>query len=92
MASRKSTITRPMNFETAFKELESRVQKLEEENLPLEEALKVFEEGVALTRFCNQALNAAEQRLQELTADPADGIPVLKDMDLTQFLENSNQS
>lgn len=79
-----------MNFETAFKELENRVQKLEEENLPLEEALKVFEEGVALTRFCNNALNAAEQRLQELMADPAEGTHVLKDIDLTQFLKNSN--
>lgn len=82
-----------MNFETAFRELEKCVQKLEEENLPLEQALKVFEEGVALTRFCNQTLNAAEQRLQELTTAPAEGAPVLKDMDLTQFLENSkNQS
>lgn len=79
-----------MNFETAFKELENRVRKLEEENLPLEEALKVFEEGVVLTRFCNQALNAAEQRLQELTADPAEGTPVLKDMNLSQFLDNPN--
>lgn len=75
-----------MNFETAFKELEKRVQKLEEENLPLEQALEVFEEGVALTRFCNQALNAAEQRLQELTANAA-GEAVLKDMDMAQFLK-----
>jgi exodeoxyribonuclease VII small subunit len=91
MASRKSTMTRPMNFETAFKELEKRVKKLEEEDLPLEQALKVFEEGVALTRFCNQALNTAEQRLQELTAAPAEGGPVLKDLDLAQFLDNSGK-
>ncbi|MEZ0328916.1 MAG: exodeoxyribonuclease VII small subunit [Dissulfuribacterales bacterium] len=75
-----------MNFETAFKELEKRVQKLEEENLPLEQALKVFEEGVTLIRFCNQALNAAEQRLQELTANAA-GEPVLKDIDMAQSLK-----
>lgn len=78
-----------MNFETAFKELETRVKKLEEENLPLEEALKVFEEGIMLVRFCNQSLDAAEQRLQELTANAA-GEPVLKDLDMTQFLEKQN--
>jgi exodeoxyribonuclease VII small subunit len=88
MASRKSDTQRPIDFETAFKELEKRVQLLEKEDLPLKQALKTFEEGIALVRFCTQSLNAAEQRLQELTETASKEV-VLKDLDMTKFLNNT---
>ncbi|MEF3167875.1 MAG: exodeoxyribonuclease VII small subunit [Deltaproteobacteria bacterium] len=54
-------------FEDMLKELEKIVQRLEEEDLPLEEALAVFEEGIRLSRHCSSYLDQAEKRIQLLT-------------------------
>ena len=62
------------SFETALAELEDRVRQLDSGELPLEQALQVFEEGVALQKECQELLDAAEQQVIELTdadADPA---------------------
>lgn len=49
-----------------MRELEALVERLEQGDLPLEEALKQFERGVALTRACQTALKAAEQKVEIL--------------------------
>jgi len=54
------------DFERSLAELESLVQKLESGDLPLEEALKTFERGIALTRSCQTALKAAQQKVEIL--------------------------
>jgi len=54
------------NFEKALQELEELVKKMETGELGLEETLKYFERGVALTRNCQQALAEAEQKVQIL--------------------------
>ena len=54
------------DFEEALKELESIVERMEQGDLSLEESLKCFERGVALTRTCQEALKTAEQRVQIL--------------------------
>lgn len=59
---------KPVDFEQALAALETQVQRLEGGDLPLEEALKAFEEGVRLTRQCQQSLDAAEQKVQLLLA------------------------
>ncbi len=51
-------------------ELETVVGRLEQGDVPLEDALKAFEQGVALTRACQQALAAAEQKVEVLLARP----------------------
>lgn len=56
-----------VDFERALRELESLVEKLEHGELPLEESLRHFERGVALTRECQAALKAAEARVEILT-------------------------
>jgi len=56
-------------FEEALSRLEQIVQTLEAGNLPLEESLKAFEEGIALARFCAGQLEAAERRIELLTKD-----------------------
>ncbi len=66
MSSRKPTPNPPFNFEAALAELEQLVERMEQGELPLEESLKSFERGVALTRQCQQALQAAEQKVQIL--------------------------
>ena len=53
-------------FEQALAELEAVVERLERGDLPLEEALRVFERGVELTRHCQSALKAAQQRVDIL--------------------------
>jgi len=54
------------DFEQALAELETLVERLEGGDLPLEESLKLFERGVVLTRHCQGALQAAQQRVEIL--------------------------
>jgi len=53
-------------FEEALPELESIVKKLEEGDLSLDESLRLFEEGVRLSRYCNQKLEEAEKKIEIL--------------------------
>jgi exodeoxyribonuclease VII small subunit len=53
-------------FEDALNKLEKIVSKLEEGDIPLEETLKLFEEGIRLSRFCNQKLDEAERKVEIL--------------------------
>ncbi len=54
------------NFEDSLKKLETIVGQLEQGELPLEESLKLFEEGVGLAAVCKQELEAAEGKVQML--------------------------
>lgn len=56
-------------FEDALRELEDIVKRLESGDLPLEESLKIFEEGVTLSRYCFQKLEEAEKRVSILMKD-----------------------
>ena len=53
-------------FEQALQQLEALVQQMEGGHLTLEQSLQAFEQGVNLTRQCQQALTQAEQRVQVL--------------------------
>jgi len=68
------------DFEASLAELESIVQRLEHGELPLEESLRQFERGVALTRNCQKALRQAEQKIRVLSKG-ADGELVEQDFD-----------
>ena len=63
----------PVSFETALSELETLVERMETGDLTLEESLKSFEQGVALTRSCQQALAEAEQKVEILTGNDPQG-------------------
>ena len=56
------------NFEDVLQKLESLVQRLEAGGLPLDEALKLYEDGVRLARSGNTLLEGAENRVEELQA------------------------
>ncbi|MEJ0084731.1 MAG: exodeoxyribonuclease VII small subunit [Pseudomonadota bacterium] len=56
------------DFEQSLTELEALVTKLEQGDVPLEDALKTFERGVALTRQCQTALRTAQQKVEVLLA------------------------
>jgi len=53
-------------FEDALNKLEKIVSQLEEGDISLEESLKLFEEGIRLSRLCNQKLEEAEKRVEIL--------------------------
>jgi exodeoxyribonuclease VII small subunit len=58
-------------FEEALQKLEAIVAQMEEGDLPLEETLKAFEEGVRLARFCASKLDEAERKVEKLMRDQA---------------------
>jgi len=58
-----------VKFESALEELESLVAQMESGELSLDESLKAFERGIALTRHCSTALKEAELKVQTLTAE-----------------------
>ena len=62
-------LTSEVNFEDALAELEGLVTQMESGDLSLDESLKAFERGVALTRHCTSALKEAELKVQTLTDD-----------------------
>ncbi|MGL5287571.1 Exodeoxyribonuclease VII small subunit [Aeromonas sp. RU39B] len=66
MASKKSD---RLSFDATLAELETIVQQLEQGSLPLEEALKQFEQGIHLVRAGQQKLEQAEQKIQILMSD-----------------------
>lgn len=67
------------DFEASLERLEKIVDTLEEGELSLEESLKIFEEGVSLTRSCQKALDEAEQRVKQLSIN--NGVAELVDAD-----------
>ncbi len=65
----------PVDFERSLAELEALVERLEHGDLPLDDALKSFERGGALTRQCQGALKAAQQKVEILLNSSAVGEP-----------------
>ena len=63
---KKQTSASP-NFETSLTTLNALIEKMEDGQLPLEQSLQCFEEGVTLIRQCQKMLTAAEQKIQILT-------------------------
>ena len=66
MPTPKTATETPPDFETAMRDLEELVERLERGDLPLEESLAAFERGVMLTRACQTALKEAEQKVEIL--------------------------
>ncbi len=56
-------------FEKAFQQLEKIVERLEGEELSLDESLRLFEEGITLSRFCHAKLTDVEKKIEMILAD-----------------------
>lgn len=65
MAARKKSV----DFEHKLNQLEILVSEMEKGSLSLEDSLKAFEDGIKITRECQQALKDAEQKVEVLTRD-----------------------
>lgn len=72
---------RPSSFEDGIKRLSEIVQTLEKGDLPLEESLRLFEEGVTLSRASQEKLDSAQKRVEELLGFERDGKPRTKDFE-----------
>lgn len=68
-----------MNFEESLERLEDITAKLESQDISLEDSLKMFEEGIRLSRFCEKKLTEAEQKLE-----------ILKSEEINEFAKKSN--
>jgi exodeoxyribonuclease VII small subunit len=73
-------------FESSLGELEKIVRKLEDGDLSLEESLKLFEDGVRLSRECQERLNKAERRIEILLKDES-GNPLLQEINADNLNE-----
>jgi len=67
MSQKKNTET----FESALERIEKIAAQMESGDLPLEQLVVAYEEGLRLVRFCSERLDAAEKRLQTITRDAA---------------------
>ena len=70
----------PPTFEDSIRRLGAIVEQLEDGELPLEESLKLFEEGVVLARTSQGFLESAEQRVEELLSYDEQGRPVTREL------------
>lgn len=64
-----SSNEQPKSFEASLEALEQIVQQLEQGDLPLEKSLELFEQGIGLSRQCQDRLNQAERRIEILLRD-----------------------
>jgi exodeoxyribonuclease VII small subunit len=79
MAARNPKEEPKLDFETAMRDLEALVERLEQGDLPLEESVAAFERGMLLTRSCQSALTEAEQKVEILLKKA--GAPAVEDFD-----------
>lgn len=68
-----------INFESSIKRLDEISASLERENVSLEDALTLYEEGVKLVRICNEQLESAERKIKLLKMSP-DGEMIEEDL------------
>jgi len=59
----------PESFEAAIEKLEKIVTRLESGDVPLEEAIDLFQEGMRLSQYCSQKLEQVERRIEMLMED-----------------------
>ena len=68
------------SFETNMQRLEQIVRAMEQGNVPLEESLKLFQEGTELVRSCGKLLDEAQLQIQKVMT-AADGSPVMEEFE-----------
>src|SRR2546423_11576494 len=78
------------NFETQLASLERIVRELERGDLPLEQSLELFEQGVRLSRECQERLNEAERRIEVLLRG-ADGSTIAVPFEREALLDEEDE-
>ena len=73
-----SNANQQISFEAAIEQLQSTVKKLESGDLSLDDSLKTFEEGIRLSRLCQEQLQTAEKRVEILMKASSGDAPELQ--------------
>ena len=71
-----------LSYEEAYEKLEAAVDALQDGQMSLEQALQQYEEGMKLAQYCNELLQKAELRVQQLSVDEQNGL-LVQPLDLT---------
>jgi exodeoxyribonuclease VII small subunit len=79
------------NFETQLASLERIVRELERGDLPLEQSLELFEQGVRLSRECQERLNEAERRIEVLLRG-GDGSTIAVPFEADELIEDEGEA
>lgn len=58
-----------LSFEEAMKQMEETVERLEEGDVPLEEAIRLFQKGMNLSKTCHQKLQKVERKMDQILRD-----------------------
>ena len=82
---------KPRSFEASLEELERIVRELERGDLPLEKSLELFEQGVKLSRACQERLSEAERRIEILTRDNH-GRPTIRPFEAAEEVQSEDAS
>ena len=61
-----------LSFEEAFTKLKEVAEKLEDNTISLDESLKLFEKGIDLSRYCNEILTSAKEKLESIKSFEVD--------------------
>jgi exodeoxyribonuclease VII small subunit len=81
----------PKSFEASLEALEQIVHELERGDLPLEKSLELFEDGIRLSRQCQERLNQAERRIEVLLRDNQ-GRPVVSEFEEAKIISADTTS
>jgi exodeoxyribonuclease VII small subunit len=81
----------PKSFESSLEALEQIVHELERGDLPLEKSLELFEDGIRLSRQCQERLNQAERRIEVLLRDNQ-GRPVVSEFEEAKIISADSTS
>lgn len=76
MSKKQATPEEEQSFEQALDRLEQIVERMEAEQLPLEQLLAQYEEGVKLVNFCSERLAAAEKRIEIISRNASGKLEV----------------
>ena len=58
-----------LTVEEAFSEIEKKIQALDKEDISLEDSFKEYQEGMELLKYCHEAIEEVEQKVQKIAAD-----------------------
>ncbi len=58
-----------MSIETAFSEIDKKIKELEKDDISLEDSFKYYKEGMELLKYCNDAIDKVEKKVQKIAGD-----------------------
>ncbi len=70
-----------LQFEEAIEKLESIIERMESEQIPLEELLKDYEEGTKLLKLCRDRIDGARQKIDKINKELTNGSVMLESLD-----------